>query len=156
MEILEKELQRARRYEKPLTLLIMDLDFFKEINDNFGHAVGDEALKMLTTISLKTLRMNDMFGRIGGDEFVAILPETDGPEAIDVSTRLLEEIGMASLPVGNATVQFNVSIGGSTLRSEDETLKPFMRRADEALYQAKERGRACVVVEKHQHPSKPS
>lgn len=145
-EMGESELQRAKRHQRSLSILVMDLDRFKEINDNFGHAVGDEALKILATTASNCLRTNDVFGRLGGDEFVALLPETDGPRAIETAERLIEEIRNISIPVDGVSVGFTLSVGGATRCSQDESLETLLQRADEALYQAKGEGRNRVVV----------
>lgn len=142
----ENEFQRANRYQRPFSILMLDIDRFKSINDNYGHDIGDEALKILSTTVLGCLRKVDCFGRFGGEEFVAILPETKARDAESLANRIRSAIAQISIPILNSTVRMTVSIGVATYRLEDETLNFVLKRADTALYQAKHQGRDRVIV----------
>ena len=141
----ELEVCRALRYRRPLSALAMDLDFFKRVNDTYGHAVGDETLKVVTDTCLGALRENDLFGRLGGDEFAVLLPETGVAVASQVAERLRAGVAEAALPQKD-DVPFTVSVGVTTLDGDRDTLEEVLRRADQALYEAKRAGRNRVKV----------
>jgi diguanylate cyclase (GGDEF)-like protein len=135
----EAELSRARRQGRPLSVLMLDLDHFKRINDEHGHLVGDRVLAGFVERAHAVLRRPALLGRYGGEEFVALLPDTDGPQALAVAERLRASAGEdAALP------RCHVSIGVATARDED-TLDTLLNRADAGLYQAKAQGRNQVV-----------
>lgn len=149
MEQSEKELVRALRYEKPLAILMLDIDFFKKINDSHGHKLGDIVLKKLADICKQTLREVDIIGRVGGEEFAILLPETDQQLAAEVAERLRAAIADTKIPMKDGLpVQFSVSIGVASLVSKDDNMDVLLNRADQALYEAKETGRnkVCVAV----------
>lgn len=147
MEQCEKELVRALRYEKPLAILMLDIDFFKKINDSHGHKLGDVVLKKLADICKQTLREVDIIGRVGGEEFAILLPETDKQLAAEVAERLRAAIADTRVPMKNGLpVQFSVSIGVASLISKDDNMDVLLNRADQALYEAKETGRNKVCV----------
>lgn len=138
----EEETRRAHRYHRPLTVLVLDLDHFKRINDNWGHAVGDGALKRTADCCLSVLRDIDIVGRLGGEEFVAILPETDLESGQGAAERLRAAI--AGLEVDDhPPLRLTVSIGVATLEME-ESFAAALDRADAAMYRAKQAGRNCV------------
>ncbi len=140
-ETADHEIQRARRYGHPLTVLMLDIDRFKTVNDNFGHAAGDEVLKAMAAMVNGTLRDTDSFARIGGEEFVVLLPET-GPEmALAAAERIRKRIEQTSVDTPAGRVRFTVSIGASSLSATDVKFDEILRRADSALYRAKEGGR---------------
>jgi len=124
---------------------MLDLDHFKRINDTFGHHVGDMVLQAAVRVCRTILRATDIFGRVGGEEFAAILVETDSNEAAAVAERL--RAGLAALTVNSeqGPVRFTVSIGLASLEKEDASFEAVLRRADRALYQAKEAGRNRVA-----------
>jgi diguanylate cyclase (GGDEF)-like protein len=123
----------------------MDLDHFKRINDNFGHPAGDAALKTFVDAAGIIFRATDLFGRTGGEEFSALLPETDTANAVKVADRLREKVaGLRVITEGRA-IHYTVSIGLTALGSDDESLRELVRRADQALYEAKRNGRNRVV-----------
>jgi diguanylate cyclase (GGDEF)-like protein len=146
MDLAAKELSRARRYDHPLSLLVLDIDDFKRINDTHGHSVGDQAIKQLASICSGTLRAADIFGRLGGDEFAAVLPETDSAEAFKLAERLRLTLAANGVRVDDGTLRFTVSIGGAGLSDLTEDIDAVMRRADTALYEAKRQGRNRVVM----------
>jgi len=146
MDYATKEFLRSQRYSHVFSAIQMDIDHFKKINDAHGHAVGDEVLKSFTANCLEVLRECDVLGRIGGEEFSIILPETDLPGALIVAERFRQTI--ADLKVyaeDDQIVHFTVSIGLTSLRSGDTGVEAILRRADEALYLAKNGGRNKVV-----------
>jgi diguanylate cyclase (GGDEF)-like protein/PAS domain S-box-containing protein len=147
MEQAEVELSRAKRYGSPLSIFMMDIDFFKQINDRYGHKVGDNVLVKLAQVCHETLRTVDIIGRVGGEEFAILLPETDKAVAIEVAGRLREAIAVAKVPLeGGLPLQFTVSIGVTSLASNDDNMDVLLNLADKALYQAKNAGRNTVCV----------
>ncbi len=147
MELAEQELNRAVRYKNPLSIFMMDIDFFKRVNDAHGHKVGDIALKKLADICMQTLREVDVVGRLGGEEFAILLPETGKDEAIDAAERLRRSIENANVALESGLpLQFTVSIGVSSLSSNEDNIDVLLNRADQGLYQAKNSGRNRVCV----------
>ena len=140
------EIQRAGRYGRPMALLMLDLDFFKRINDERGHAAGDEALKAFVILARDVLRDQDIVGRMGGEEFAVALPETSGEAAVIVAERLRNRLAQLDLPLGGgAPVRLTTSIGVAECKIKDgEGLEACMSRADAALYRAKAQGRNRV------------
>lgn len=145
MEQAEVELNRCRRYQRPLTTLMIDIDHFKAINDQYGHHVGDAALQVFTQACGGVLRDNDMFGRIGGEEFAVILVETDEERALQVADRLRSAVSSATIAEDDISIKFQVSIGVAVLQASDRTIDDTLRRADKALYRAKANGRNQVA-----------
>lgn len=141
----EQEFYRAKRYKRPLSILMIDVDFFKQINDRYGHAVGDETLKVMVQVILTTLRQVDCFGRYGGEEFVVFLPETDLDQAMDVAERIRQTVAKVLVPVQKQLVPISISIGVAALREDDHILNTILIRADKALYEAKQLGRNQVI-----------
>jgi len=139
-----QELKRAKRYGHPVTVLMLDIDYFKSINDTHGHQAGDVVLKALTALSIATLREADVFGRIGGEEFAAVLPETDMNAGMQVAERLREKLAKLKVQAKDSDVTFTVSIGITLARNEDQTIEETINRSDEALYKAKRMGRNRV------------
>ncbi|NMP30011.1 GGDEF domain-containing protein [Thalassotalea sp. M1531] len=127
-----------------LSLMVFDIDHFKKVNDTLGHDVGDNALKMVVEKVKTTLRKQDVFGRIGGEEFLVILPEIDIGKALEVAERLNKEVATLSISKGNITMPLSVSIGVAKC-TDSESLDTAIARADKALYQAKSMGRNRVV-----------
>jgi len=147
LTLAEREFQRARRYRHPFSLLMLDIDHFKSINDTYGHAAGDEALKLMADVTRNALRQVDIFGRFGGEEFVVFLPETPLRDAVTVADRIREAIASAPLTIQNAEARMTVSIGVSTYQDDEPSLDTLLMRADKALYEAKQRGRDRVVAD---------
>lgn len=141
----QHELARAARYASSTALLMLDIDHFKTVNDTHGHAAGDAVLKAVAQLCKKALREIDILGRIGGEEFAILLPQTPGPMAHDVAERIRAAVQEASIPVGpnGESIRVTVSIGVSAQMAE-ATLDEMLHRADTALYQAKHSGRNKV------------
>jgi diguanylate cyclase len=131
--------------ERPLALLLADLDHFKRINDNWGHAIGDLALQAFADACQADLRDQDLFARIGGEEFAILLPGLAMPAALAVGERLRARTATLCVPTGTALVGFRVSIGIAERRRPSDTVEDLLRAADQALYAAKSRGRDRVV-----------
>lgn len=145
MERAEQELHRAHRYGTPLSLFMLDIDHFKNINDRYGHKVGDEVLMALATVSQSTLRDVDLLGRLGGEEFAILLPETTQEEALEVAERLRQTLSATQVPLEEGLpVQFAVSIGVAALADPTDNLDVLLNRADQGLYAAKNTGRNRV------------
>ena len=143
----EEEVQRMRRYGGAGSLLMLDLDSFKRVNDVFGHPVGDTVLQSVTEICQQMLRCNDVFGRIGGEEFAILLMETDVEQAKLVAERVRKSIEEAVFfAKADQAITLSVSIGVTQYNSPDDTLLQLLSRADNALYAAKNGGRNRVVV----------
>lgn len=148
-------LKRARRRERPLSVMMFDVDHFKSTNDTYGHAVGDAALCHLVTLAKRSLRDIDLLARIGGEEFAVILEETDEEQAALVAERLRALVASESLASGSDTVTMTVSIGTVTLSGVDDvSLEALLALADRALYQAKSGGRNRVVRDSALAPDK--
>ncbi len=145
----EVEIRRAARYRRPLAVMMVDLDHFKRVNDELGHAVGDTALTEFAQHCAHALREDDVFARYGGEEFVALLPETDGQGAMAAAQRLREAAAQVELPGGPVPRRLTVSIGVSSVLQGESEIDPALRRADEALYSAKATGRDKVVLWSH-------
>jgi diguanylate cyclase (GGDEF)-like protein len=147
MELLRQEVQRARRYSRPLTLLMIDLDRLKQINDTHGHAAGDAMLRGVADNIRVSVRATDYAARLGGDEFAALLPETGRAEALTIAERIRANVEKFSAVVNEAPIQSTVSIGlVSRAAGEVTDLPSFIHQADDALYQAKAGGRNAVTA----------
>jgi diguanylate cyclase (GGDEF)-like protein/PAS domain S-box-containing protein len=140
------EVIRARRYERPLSALMLDIDHFKQINDTYGHTVGDQVLQKVAERCQRVMRKNDLLGRYGGEEFVVLLPETPLPEAQLLAERLRVVIGDKPYETLRGNVKLSVSIGGAGFHAGILSARALLDRADQALYQAKQAGRNCVVT----------
>jgi diguanylate cyclase (GGDEF)-like protein/PAS domain S-box-containing protein len=144
----ELELSRVQRYGEALSVFMLDVDYFKKINDTYGHKTGDMVLQQLSDILRQTLRTVDIIGRIGGEEFAILLPETDLQEATEVAERLREIIASTEVArEAGMPLHFTASIGVAALTGKNVNLDTLLSQADQALYQAKESGRnkVCVV-----------
>ncbi len=146
LELAHGELKRSLRLKHPLALVMMDIDHLKSVNDTYGHAVGDQTLMAFTKICQKNIRDIDIFARIGGDEFVLLLPETNQEQAFIPVERIREILAAHPIELSGMPVLITLSSGISILASEKETIEDLMGRADQALYQAKEGGRNKVVI----------
>jgi diguanylate cyclase (GGDEF)-like protein len=149
LEQLERELQRAVRYRRPLAIGMADLDHFKDVNDRFGHLAGDALLKRVAQTIQAELRSTDAVGRYGGEEFLLVLPETDLPSAVRVAEKVRGVVERTRLPLdGGETVHATVSIGLGALSElpagETPTVRDLIALADRSLYRAKKAGRNRV------------
>ncbi|MGE5453934.1 MAG: GGDEF domain-containing protein [Methylocystaceae bacterium] len=142
----DRELERFQRYNRVFTVMMIDIDHFKRINDTYGHRVGDEMLVSFTEHIKKSIRVEDMFGRFGGEEFVLILPETRMEGASGFIDRL--GIGRTTIKssIGEHILECTVSIGITESLTSDVSFEDILYRADEGLYKAKEEGRNRVVL----------
>ena len=140
----QREFSRARRYGRPLAVLIFDLDHFKRVNDSYGHAVGDTVLRDCASAWKTVLREQDLLGRIGGEEFCAVMPETPPNAALQAAERLRRALTAIEFRGKGETFGVSVSVGMTMLSRGDEDLSQTMDRADRALYLAKQRGRDRV------------
>jgi two-component system, cell cycle response regulator len=144
----EQELERASRYGSAVSVLMIDIDHFKQVNDRFGHAVGDKALRAATAAIRANLREIDSFGRLGGEEFAAMLPETPLAGALLVAERLRQAVEAIALPLGDdkPPLRLTTSLGVAERQSGETSLDQILARADTALYRAKAEGRNRVLA----------
>ena len=143
---LETEVDRFNRYKHPLALLLLDLDHFKEYNDNYGHLEGDKVLVRFSQIIKSCLRANDTAYRYGGEEFTVILPETGAEEAGTVAQRIRAALEAERfVPLDGKPVKITISIGVTEYQAKEE-LSTFIQRADQAMYRSKQKGRNLVSM----------
>jgi diguanylate cyclase (GGDEF)-like protein len=144
---LSYDIERFRRYGRPFGVVLFDVDHFKAINDNFGHSVGDTALKHLAESAKETIRSADMAARYGGEEFVLILPETGKSGAAVLAERLRKRVESASIMTANGEVKMTISLGVLAVEGEfSGDAEDVMRFVDNALYAAKDAGRNCFIT----------
>jgi two-component system, chemotaxis family, response regulator WspR len=147
IEKLELEVVRCCRYSRPCAVAILDADQFKFINDSYGHDVGDKVLQALSQLLLEELRIVDLVGRIGGEEFAIQFPETNKQGALDVCRRLLARIQGATVMADAKEINFTASIGITEIAVSGDEADAVLKRADRALYRAKQLGRnRCEVM----------
>lgn len=143
--VAEQELERARRFSEPLTVVMLDIDHFKRINDSYGHPVGDRAIISLVELCLAELRAIDTVGRVGGEEFALLLPRANKEPAVEIMQRLRRRIAENVLECdGGIKLSYTVSIGLATRRPHLNKFTELLRCADQALYKAKNKGRNRV------------
>lgn len=145
-EMAHREVQIAARESTPLTLLMMDLDHFKQLNDTWGHALGDRALRAFGGVLLTVTGSSDAVARLGGEEFAILLPGRSARSALALAERLRATVEGLRLSEGEELVRFTVSVGLSSLRAGEQSLEAMSHRADRALYQAKREGRNRVML----------
>ncbi|HBI23857.1 MAG TPA: hypothetical protein DDX84_06605 [Nitrospiraceae bacterium] len=144
---LEAEINRASRHGSTLSLLLIDIDYFKKVNDTYGHQSGDEVLHILGDFILKKIRISDFAARYGGEEFSIILPETTSSNAFIFSERLRKEINLlATTVLGKETINITVSIGIATFPEDSSKREWLIKAADQALYFAKQKGRNKSIL----------
>jgi diguanylate cyclase (GGDEF)-like protein len=146
LEVLTAELKRARRSSHPVSLIMLDVDRFKSINDRFGHLCGDAVLAAVGARILATLRFSDLKCRYGGEEFLVLLPETSIEGARHVAESLRRDISELDVPWEGQTVRVTSSFGVAASLPKELDPTPLISRADGALYRAKHDGRNCVRV----------
>jgi diguanylate cyclase (GGDEF)-like protein len=144
LELAERELQRARRSWTPLAVIALDLDRFKAVNDTYGHGVGDRVLALTGSICRATLRSDDLFGRLGGEEFTILLPATGADDARQVAERLRTSFAEADWGAATGSAPVTASFGVAIVEPQAGTLALALERADHALYAAKAAGRNTV------------
>ncbi len=142
----QNELERFRRYGHPLSILFMDVDKFKSINDVYGHAAGDRVLQVIVDRSCQSLRNMDIMGRVGGDEFAILLPETSLPKARTIAERIRRAVTEKPVSVRRKRLEVSTTIGVAAATREIPSMKVLLENADKALYRAKHKGRNRVVV----------
>jgi len=145
MELGQREYKRSIRYGHPFSVIMLDIDNFKEINDTCGHTVGDKVIQQLARGCLKNMRELDLMGRYGGDEFVLLLPDTELQDAVWVAERLRACVERSPHPLEKGELPFTISMGAAELIRDCESFETLLDLADEAMYQAKERGGNQVV-----------
>ncbi|MFH1134836.1 MAG: diguanylate cyclase [Pseudomonadota bacterium] len=145
MELGEAEFSRSRRYQRRFSVLVLDLDFFKNVNDAHGHQVGDAVLQAFAQTVQTQLRENDLFGRIGGEEFCVLLHETEGVAAFAAAERIRRLVAEHPIPTAAGEIRITVSIGVASLDPADRNLEAVFHKADAALYRAKDQARDRVV-----------
>lgn len=140
-------LKVADRYEQPLSILLLDIDHFKQVNDTYGHSVGDRALQVVSDTLRATLRESDMVGRIGGEEFLVLAPHTSQDDAVSLARRMLDAIPRAPVYVDDSTVlALTVSIGVACRMEQSQSSEALLKEADTALYRAKRNGRNRLCI----------
>lgn len=144
-ERLAFEFNRWNRYKSPLTMVVSDIDFFKKINDTYGHQAGDKVLRLIAKTISQRLRKTDFIARFGGEEFVCLLPETDNQKAFSVMEVIRKVIAGAPFKFNDQPVKVTISFGIAQFK-EGETADQVFDRADKALYMAKEQGRNCCII----------
>jgi two-component system, cell cycle response regulator len=142
-EALDKELIRARRYDRQLSLLIFDIDFFKNINDQYGHLAGDHVLRELARIVQERIRRDEVFARYGGEEFVIVLPETPLAGGVALAENLRGRVETHAFAFQGERIPVTISVGCAML-AEEKTAAELIQRADDKLYEAKRGGRNRV------------
>ena len=149
-ELAERELNRARRFQHPVSAIMLDLDHFKQVNDTYGHAVGDQVLRVVAERCGESIRDIDILGRYGGEEFAVILPGTDLPGAQTMAERLRRSVADAPIPTDKGDLTVTISLGvASSAQGQDDDEKgvaALLNRADAAMYAAKQAGRNRVAV----------
>ena len=147
IELAEKQLSRARRLDSPLSLVVLDVDHFKKVNDTHGHLMGDRVLRRFADVVRDQLRKEDVFVRYGGEEFCLLLPDVPGPGAVALAGRIRKAVAKEAFMVDGAVIPLTTSAGVAARIDEGpEDLDQLIARADEALYIAKSRGRNRVAA----------
>jgi len=141
------EYERTKRYESVFTVLMIDLDYFKKINDTYGHKAGDTVLRTVSESMKLSLRLSDIIGRIGGEEFAVILPETEINAAMVIGERLRKRVEAMEIPQKECSIKITISIGASHSSTDDLSIDDVLQRSDSALYRAKENGRNRIYSE---------
>ncbi len=151
MELGLREFERVKRYGRPMSLILLDVDHFKAVNDTHGHNVGDRALQALAQICLKTIRNVDVLARVGGEEFAVLLPETGLEQACLAAERIRRNLSRTVLKTKDTELRLTISLGVGTVTNETTDFGHLLRTVDAALYAAKRNGRNRV--ENSGHPT---
>ncbi len=142
-----RSIAAARRHGIPLAMMIVDVDHFKRINDEYGHEAGDYALVETVRRIRESLRSEDLVGRLGGEEFVAVMPNTDGIAALAAAERMRASFSEEPMHIGGGDIVITVSVGVAVLDAQDQQYSHLLRRADRAMYAAKSAGRNRVMLD---------
>ncbi len=146
-KLAEHEMGRVLRYQRPLSLLMLDIDYFKRVNDNYGHVAGDEVLQVFYNACVEVARKTDIVARLGGEEFAVLMPETEQTAAVQVAERIRENIEQLHISTQTVEISITVSVGvASWQEGQFKQFNNMLSAADEALYTAKAQGRNQVVV----------
>lgn len=148
-ELAQRELTRVKRSQEPLSIMMLDIDHFKSINDTYGHDVGDQAIKSFCLVCEKTLREVDVFGRMGGEEFAILMPQTTIVQAINVAERIRKKVSSLVLDLPEGKIVFTVSIGITCTEPKNYDLNVMLKDADKAMYMAKNNGRNQICVNEY-------
>ena len=143
---LQNEVLRVERYNSPLSISVVDIDHFKNVNDTYGHLVGDGALRQVAYQLRDHIRHPDMAGRYGGEEFLILLPNSDSNAAAEQAARLCKQVRETGIQVENHTLNITISIGIAQFRNGEDTWESLLKRADNAMYEAKNSGRDRWVI----------
>jgi diguanylate cyclase (GGDEF)-like protein len=145
--LFQREIAYAQRYDQPLSLLMIDIDFFKTVNDQYGHPAGDRVIRKLADVMRQEVRAVDVVGRWGGEEFVILLHKTDTQQAYDTAERLREAIAQTQIDIGKKTIQATVSLGVASAPSGNLDMDEMIKQSDQAMYCAKQTGRnrTCIL-----------
>jgi diguanylate cyclase (GGDEF)-like protein len=141
LSTLQEEVIRSDRYGTPLSVSILDLDHFKNVNDTYGHTAGDQVLRSVAARLRTQIRHPDTIGRYGGEEFLIVLPNSEMQAAVEQASRLCQVIRKLRIDVNEHIASVTISVGVAQFKVEQETWEELLHRADEALYRAKEQGR---------------
>ena len=152
LELADHTLQQAERYDRPLSLILFDLDGFKAVNDSHGHATGDQVLRTVADVVRNTIRTSDVAGRLGGEEFAILLPETEAQAALVIAERLRSGFAQTPARVARGPLRFTASFGVAERDGNNGPMDELLARADAALYQAKRRGRDRVEISGRRPP----
>lgn len=146
IEQADKELAKAKRYGNIFSIILLDIDNFKNINDNYGHFGGDAVIKALAQACNNHLRSTDVFARYGGEEFVFLIPESDKSDIHFFAERVRQRLESTAVTYHDRDIHFTVSLGVKTFDVSIDSLEVMLKKADAALYEAKRSGKNCVVI----------
>ena len=147
-------LARQQRHDTPTALLMIDLDWFKKVNDRYGHATGDEVLRHVAAIMTTSLRRIDLLGRLGGEEFAILLPDTEASGAHEFAERLRQRVAAQPARTAAGEISSTLSIGVTAFSPQDSSIDAILARADRALYRAKGQGRDRAELEPAPFPER--
>jgi diguanylate cyclase (GGDEF)-like protein len=145
-DLAEQEFERSRRYNRPLSLIMLDIDHFKRVNDTYGHAAGDTVLEQLAQLCQKSLREVDVFARYGGEEFVILLPETTSIEAQLTAERIRQLVARTPIEITGDSLTITISFGIVELDKDCKNVEELLDRSDQAMYASKRNGRNRVSI----------
>ena len=152
-ESLKKEFERTKRYGSTLSLAMIDIDFFKKVNDRYGHIAGDKTLQAIAKLLREQTRVNDFVSRFGGEEFAVLLPQTSADKTQSVMEKIRKNVQASHIMYDGSKIKVTISIGVGEIDLPSETMESLIKKVDAALYRAKESGRNRVVVETKKQPA---